>query len=203
MSNIDTKALFKLSYGLYVVTCNDGNKHNGIIVNTVMQLTDIPNRVAVCINKANYSHDIIKKSGKMNINCLTESTPFDIFKRFGFASGRDVDKFEGITFRTSANSIAVLTEHINACISLEVESYTDVDTHGLFICKVTEAELISDEKSVTYTYYHENIKPRPETTKKKGFVCKICGYVYEGDPLPEDFICPLCKHGAADFEEIK
>jgi len=203
MSNIDTKALFKLSYGLYVVTCNDGNKHNGIIVNTVMQLTDIPNRVAVCINKANYSHDIIKKSGKMNINCLTESTPFDIFKRFGFASGRDVDKFEGITFRTSANSIAVLTEHINACISLEVESYTDVDTHGLFICKVTEAELISDEKSVTYTYYHENIKPRPETTKKKGFVCKICGYVYEGDTLPDDFICPLCKHGAADFEEIK
>lgn len=203
MSNIDTKALFKLSYGLYVVTCNDGNKHNGIIVNTVMQLTDIPNRVAVCINKANYSHDIIKKSGKMNINCLTESTPFDIFKRFGFASGRDIDKFEGITFRTSANSIAVLTEHINACISLEVESYTDVDTHGLFICKVTEAELISDEKSVTYTYYHENIKPRPETTKKKGFVCKICGYVYEGDTLPDDFICPLCKHGAADFEEIK
>ena len=202
MSNIDTNALFKISYGLYVVTSHDGKKHNGIIVNTVMQLTDTPNRVGVCINKVNYSHDIIKSTKTMNINCLTESTPFETFKNFGFKSGRDNDKFDGVDFYTSENDLAVLKENINAFISLKVTDYVDLDTHGLFICEVTEAEIINDDNAVTYTFYQKNIKPRPET-KKKGFVCKICGYVYEGESLPEDYICPLCKHGASDFEEIK
>jgi len=200
---MNTNALFNISYGLYVVTSHDGKKHNGIIVNTIMQLTDMPNRVGVCINKMNYSHDVIKATGIMNVNCLTESTPFDIFKRFGFASGKDTDKFSGIDFATSQNSLAVLKENINAFISLKVSDYVDLGTHGLFICDVTDAEVLSDENSVTYTYYHKNIKPKPQTNKKKGFVCKICGYVYEGETLPADFICPLCKHGAEDFEEIK
>ena len=202
MSNIDTNALFKISYGLYVVTSHDGKKHNGIIVNTVMQLTDTPNRVGVCINKVNYSHDIIKSTKTMNINCLTESTPFETFKNFGFKSGRDNDKFDGVDFYTSENDLAVLKENINAFISLKVTDYVDLDTHGLFICEVTEAEIINDDNAVTYTFYQKNIKPKPET-KKKGFVCKICGYVYEGETLPEDYICPLCKHGASDFEELK
>ncbi len=201
--SINKASLFKLSYGLYVVSSNDGNKHNGLIVNTVMQLTDTPLKVGVCINKANYSHDVIKNSGIMNINCLSESASFDIFKRFGFASGKDTDKFDGIEFKTSENGLAVLENDINAFISLKVESYTDLGTHGLFVCEVTEAETVSDSPSVTYTYYQKNIKPQPESQEKKGFVCKICGYVYEGDVLPDDFICPLCKHGAADFEEIK
>ncbi|MBQ6895229.1 MAG: flavin reductase [Clostridia bacterium] len=203
MSTIDTKALFNISYGLYVVTSNDGKKHNGLIVNTVMQLTDTPNRVGVCINKANYSHDVIKQTGIMNINCLTESTPFETFKRFGFQSGKDADKFSGESVKTSENGLAVLGANINAFISLKVASYVDLDTHGLFICDVTEAQIVSDEKAVTYTYYQENIKPKTQAQKKKGYVCKICGYVYEGENLPEDFICPWCKHGASDFEELK
>lgn len=201
--SINTNALFNISYGLYVVTSNDGKKHNGIIVNTVMQLTDSPLKVAVCINKANYSHDIIKATGIMNVNCLTEDTPFDIFKTFGFASGRDHDKFAGLSYTTSQNGMAVLTDNINAFISLEVTDYIDLGTHGLFVCSITEAQTVSDKPSVTYTYYQKNIKPKPQTQKKKGFVCKICGYVYEGETLPDDYICPLCKHGAADFEEIK
>ncbi len=200
--SIETNALFNISYGLYVVTSHDGKKHNGIIVNTVMQLTDTPLKVAVCINKINYSHDIIKSTDTMNINCLTEDADFDMFKRFGFASGRDTDKFDGISYTVSQNGMAVLDEHINAFISLKVTDYVDLGTHGLFVCEVTEAKKVSDAPSVTYTYYQKNIKPKPQNQKKKGFVCKICGYVYEGDTLPEDYICPLCKHGAADFEEL-
>ena len=203
MGNVDTKALFNISYGLYVVTSNDGKKHNGLIVNTVMQVTDTPNRVAVCINKVNYSHDVIKETGIMNVNCLTESTPFETFKQFGFQSGKDTDKFAGEQVKTSENGLVVLKENINAFISLKVTDYIDLDTHGLFVCEVTESEIVSDEKAVTYTYYQENIKPKPQAQKKKGFVCKICGYVYEGDTLPEDYICPLCKHPASDFEELK
>lgn len=203
MASINTNALFNISYGLYVVTSNDGKKHNGLIVNTVMQVTDTPNRVAVCINKVNYSHDVIKKTGIMNVNCLTESTPFEVFKQFGFQSGKDTDKFAGEQVKTSENGLALLKENINAFISLKVTDYIDLDTHGLFVCEVTESEIVSDEKAVTYTYYQQNIKPKPQTQKKKGFVCKICGYVYEGEVLPEDYICPLCKHPASDFEPIE
>lgn len=203
MSNVDNAALFKISYGLFVVTSKDGNRDNGLIVNTVTQVTNTPNRIAVTINKQNYSHDVIKETGIMNVNCLSTDAPFSVFENFGFKSGRDADKFEGITPNRSENGLAVLGQYINAFISLKVESYVDVDTHGMFICTVTEARVVSDAPAMTYTYYQENVKPKPEAAKKKGYVCKICGYVYEGDTLPADFICPWCKHGAEDFEELK
>ncbi|WP_442856044.1 flavin reductase [Anaeromassilibacillus sp. An172] len=196
-------ALFKIGYGLYVVTSNDGRKDNGLIVNAVSQVTDSPNRVAVTINKANYSHHVIKQTGKMNLNCLSVEAPFKVFENFGFHSGRSVDKFENWESYRSDNGLVFLPHYINAFMSLEVEQYIDLDSHGMFICRVTEARVINDKETMTYTYYLENVKPKPETEGKKGFVCKICGYVYEGDELPEDFICPLCKHGAADFEPIE
>lgn len=196
-------ALFNIGYGLYVVTSNDGKKDNGLIVNTVTQVTNTPNRIAVTINKENYSHHVIKQTGKMNINCLSTDAPFAVFEKFGFVSGRNTDKFEGCTPLRSDNGLVFLPRHINSFLSLEVEQYIDLDTHGMFICKVTEARVISDKETMTYTYYQENVKPKPQTEGKKGYVCKICGYVYEGENLPDDFICPLCKHGVADFEEIK
>ena len=199
----DLTALFNIGYGLYVVTSNDGKKDNGLIVNTVTQVTSTPNRIAVTINKENYSHHIIKQTGVMNINCLTVDAPFNVFESFGFRSGRNVNKFEDCTPNRSENGLVVLPRYINSFMSLKVEQYIDLDTHGMFICSVTEAKVLSDRETMTYTYYHNNVKPKPETEGKRGYVCKICGYVYEGEKLPEDFICPLCKHGVADFEEIK
>ena len=199
----DLTALFKIGYGLYVVTSNDGKKDNGLIVNTVTQVTNTPNRIAVTINKENYSHHIIKQTGIMNVNCLTIDAPFNVFERFGFVSGRNVDKFENCEPYRSDNGLIFLPRYINAFMSLKVEQYVDLETHGMFICSVTESRVLSDRETMTYAYYHENVKPKPETEGKKGYVCKICGYVYEGEPLPEDFICPLCKHGASDFEKIK
>ena len=199
----DMTALFKIGYGLYVVTSNDGKKDNGLIVNTVTQVTNTPNRIAVTINKDNYSHHVIKQTGKMNINCLSVEAPFKVFETFGFQSGRNVDKFADCTPLRADNGLVFLPRYINAFMSLKVEQYVDLDTHGMFICSVTEARVISDKETMTYAYYHANVKPKPKTEGKKGYVCKICGYVYEGDPLPEDFICPLCKHGAADFEPIQ
>ena len=198
----DPTALFNIGYGLYVVTSNDGKKDNGLIVNTVTQVTNMPNRIAVTINKENYSHHVIKMSDKMNVNCLTVEAPFKVFETFGFVSGRNVDKFADCTPLRSDNGLVVLPRYINSFMSLKVEQYIDLDTHGMFICSVTEARVLSDKETMTYTYYHANVKPQPETDGKKGYVCKICGYVYEGDELPEDFICPLCKHGAQDFEPI-
>ncbi len=199
----DLTALFNIGYGLYVVTSNDGKKDNGLIVNTVTQVTNTPNRIAVTINKANYSHHIIKQTGKMNINCLTVEAPFKVFESFGFVSGRNVDKFADCEPLRSDNGLVFLPRYINSFMSLKVEQYIDLDTHGMFICSVTEARVLSDKETMTYTYYQNNVKPKPQTDGKKGYVCKICGYVYEGDTLPEDFVCPLCKHGASDFEEIK
>ncbi len=206
MSNTpDLTALFKLGYGLYVVTTNDGTKDNGLIVNTVMQVTNTPCRIAVAVNKTNYSHDVIKNTGKMNVNCLSTEAPFSVFEVFGFQSGKDTDKFAGCTPLRSENGLAYLPKYINAYISLEVVQYVDLGTHGMFICDVTDAEVISDKESMTYSYYHANVKPKPQPKEetKKGYVCKICGYVYEGDPLPEDFVCPWCKHPASDFEPIE
>ena len=199
----DTSALFKIGYGLYIVTSRDGERDNGLIVNTVTQITNTPNRVAVTVSKANYSHHVIKKTGKMNVNCLTVDTPFSVFERFGFASGRNTDKFAGATPERAENGIAILPEYSNAYLSLTVETYLDADTHGIFICRVDEARVLSDKPTMTYTYYQENVKPKPEVKGKKGYVCDICGYVYEGDPLPADFVCPLCKHGAEDFSPIE
>ena len=198
----DMTALFRIGYGLYVVTSNDGKKDNGLIVNTVTQLTDTPNRVAVNINKANYSHHVIKQTGVLNVNCLSVEAPLSVFQQFGFQTGRSVDKFAGQTVRRSDNGLVFLDKYINAFMSLKVEQYVDLGTHGMFICSVTEARVMSDQDTMTYTYYQKYVKPKPQTEGKKGFVCKVCGYIYEGDELPEDYICPLCKHGAADFEPI-
>ena len=198
----DLTALFNIGYGLYVITSNDGKKDNGLIVNTVTQVTNQPNRIAVCINKQNYSHHTIKNTGVMNVNCLSTDAPFSVFENFGFQSGKNVDKFAGSEILRSDNGLAFLPKYINSFMSLKVEDYVDLDTHGMFICTVTEARVISDRETMTYTYYQNNVKPKPETEGKKGWVCKVCGYVYEGEELPEDFICPLCKHGAADFEPI-
>ena len=199
----DLTALFNIGYGLYVVTSNDGKKDNGLILNTVTQVTNTPNRIAVAINKENYSHHIIKQTGIMNINCLTIDAPFSVFEKFGFQSGRNVDKFAECQPLRSDNGLVFLPRYINSFMSLKVEQYVDLDTHGMFICSVTESRVISNRETMTYTYYQKNVKPKPETEGKKGFVCKVCGYVYEGETLPEDFICPLCKHGAVDFEPIK
>lgn len=198
----DLTALFNIGYGLYVVTTNDGTRDNGLIVNTVSQVTNTPNRIAVTINKQNYSFHTIQKTGELNVNCLDVSAPFSLFQRFGFQSGRTVDKFAGMEVLRSDNGLAFLPRYINSFMSLKVESYVDMDTHGMFICTVTEARVMSDAETMTYTYYQKNVKPKPETEGKHGFVCKVCGWIYEGDELPDDIICPLCKHGAADFEPI-
>lgn len=199
----DMNALFKIGYGLYVVTSNDGKQNNGLIVNTVTQVSDNPNRIAVNINKANYSYHVIKQTGILNVNCLTVDAPFKVFENFGFQSGRNTDKFVNYPYILSDNGLPILTNYINASISLKVENYIDLDSHGMFICSVTEARLMNNKETMTYEYYQKNVKPKPDIDGKKGFVCKVCGYVYEGDVLPDDYICPLCKHGASDFEPIK
>ncbi len=198
----DLSALFNIGYGLYVVTSRDKDKDNALIVNTVTQVTNTPNRIAVTINKENYSHHIIKQTGVMNINCLSEEAPFKVFEDFGFKSGRSEDKLAGWEKFRADNGLVFLPKYINSFMSLKVESYIDLDTHGMFICSVTEARVISSVPTMTYGYYHENVKPKPQTDGKKGYVCKICGWVYEGEELPDDIVCPLCKHGAADFEAI-
>ncbi|MDO4543435.1 MAG: flavin reductase [Clostridia bacterium] len=199
----DLTALFNIGYGLYVVTCNDGVKDNALIVNTVSQVTNTPNRIAVTINKQNYSHHVINNTGKMNVCCLSIAAPFSVFQAFGFVSGRNTDKFKGCTPLRSDNGLVFLPKYINSFMSLNVEQYVDLGTHGMFICTISEARVINDAETMTYTYYQNNVKPKPQTEGKKGYVCKVCGYVYEGEELPEDFICPLCKHGVADFEPIE
>ena len=195
-------ALFNIGYGLYVVTSNDGKKDNGLIVNTVSQVTNTPNRIAVTINKANYSHHVIKQTGIMNLNCLSTDAPFHVFENFGFQSGRTADKFAGWDPLRSDNGLVFLPKYINSFMSLKVEQYIDLDTHGMFICSITESRVMSRLETMTYNYYQSNVKPKPATEGKKGFVCKVCGYIYEGEELPDDYICPLCKHGVADFEPI-
>ncbi len=199
----DLTALFNIGYGLYVVTSNDGKKDNGLIVNTVTQVTNTPNKIAVTINKQNYSHHVINQTGIMNVNCLSIDAPFEVFERFGFQSGRNVNKFENYNVNRSDNGLVFLPRYINSFMSLKVDQYIDLDTHGMFICSITESRVITNLETMSYTYYQENVKPKPETEGKKGYVCKICGFVYEGENLPDDYICPLCKHGANDFEPIK
>ena len=182
----DMNALFKIGYGLYVVTSNDGKQNNGLIVNTVTQVSDNPNRIAVNINKANYSYHVIKQTGILNVNCLTVDAPFKVFENFGFQSGRNTDKFVNYPYILSDNGLPILTNYINASISLKVENYIDLDSHGMFICSVTEARVMNNKETMTYEYYQKNVKPKPDTDGKKGFVCKVCGYVYEGDVVPGD-----------------
>ena len=199
----DPRALYNIGYGLYVVTSNDGEKDNGLIVNSVMQLTSSPEQLAVCINKQNYSHDTIRSKGKMNVNCLSVSTPFKVFEAFGFKSGRDTSKFEDCTPRRSENGLAVLPRYINAYMSLEVNSYVDLGTHGMFICTLTESAVVSEEETMSYAYYHKNVKPKPDEKKESGsYICTVCGYVHDEKP-DADFVCPICKHDASVFEPIK
>ena len=202
---IDKTALFKLGYGLYAVTCNDGTKDNALIVNTVMQITDTPLRVSVTINKNNYSCDVIKQSGILSVCCLSESTPFEIFERLGMHSGRDENKLDGIHTWKGPNGLSLLScEYMNAFLCLKVIDTVDFGTHIMFVCDVSDSMSCTDDPSMTYAYYHANVKPKPQAqAKKKGYVCTICGYVHEDDTLPEDFICPWCKHGVDFFEPIK
>lgn len=199
---IDNSALYNIGYGLYVLTVHDGKKDNGMIVNTVMQLTSSPTKIGVAVNKSNYSHGVIVNTGKMNINCLTEDAPFKVFELFGFKSGRDTDKMSECEPRRSANGLAVLPHYINAYLSLSVTETVDLGTHTLFICSLDEAERVSDAASMTYAYYHKNVKPRPKTEKVEGWVCQICGYVHPTEELPEDFECPICNHGREVFEPL-
>ena len=210
---IEKEAMFKITYGLYVLVTKDGEKQNGCIVNTVSMLTDNPKRITIYVNKANYSEQLLRETGICNVSVLTESTPFEVFKKFGFQSGKDVDKFAGESYPTTENGLYYLTENSNAVLSAKVIDVLDYDTHTLFVAEVTEAKTLSSENSVTYDYYQNHIKPKPQVSaeikksgdEKKGgkWVCKICGYVHEGEELPEDFICPWCKHPAEDFERIE
>lgn len=199
---IEKAAAFKLSYGLFVLTARDGEKDNGCIVNTVFQVTDNPFKISVTVNKNNYTHDMIKKTGVFNASVLTESVPFSVFQHYGFKSGRDTEKINSSTMPRSENGVVYLSAFTNAFMSAKVVEETDCGTHTMFIAEVTEAQTLSDERSVTYQYYFDNIKPKPQPQKKKGFVCQICGYVYEGDELPEDFVCPICKHSADAFKPL-
>ncbi len=201
---VEQNAMFSLSYGLFVLTARDGAKDNGCIINTVTQLTDTPKRISIAVNKANYTHDMIKKTGVFNVSVLSNDAPFAMFQHYGFQSGRDVDKFAGVQGMARAtNGVYYLPYCTNAFISARVTQTIEFETHTLFIADVTEARQLSDVPSMTYAYYFANVKPKPSKLKEQhGWVCKICGYVYEGEELPADFICPLCKHGAEDFEKI-
>lgn len=197
-------AMFKFSYGLYVLTAREDEKDNGCIINTAIQVTADPKQVSICVNKANYTCGMIERTGEFNLSFLTQDADFDVFKHFGFVSGKDTDKFAGYPDGERAeNGIYFVDKAVNAMISVKVNNMVDLGTHMMFIGDVTEEKVFSDVPSLTYQYYFDHVKPKPDSQPKvKGYVCKICGYVYEGDELPSDFICPICKHGAEDFEPI-
>ena len=209
MGEMNTKAMYKLSYGLFVCTAVQGDKINGCIVNTAIQVASEPNSISVAINKANYTHDMVKATGQCNISVISQDATFDLFKHFGFQSGRDVDKFAdypAANYQTSENGIPYITAGTNAYFSLKVEQTVDLGSHPLFICEPVAMEVLSDTASATYEYYQSNIKPKPEAvgTTPKGetiWRCRICGYEWVGEELPDDFICPICKHPKADFEK--
>ncbi len=199
---MNQEALFKITYGLFVVTARDAERDCGCIINTAMQITENPNRLVIGINKNNYTHDIVLKSGMLNLSVLDSNTEFSLIERFGFQSGRDSDKFAGFSgFDHSKNGIAYLTESTNAYFSAKVTQTIDCDTHTLFILEIEAMEGLSDRPALTYADYHAKVKPQPNK-KAKGWVCTICGFVYEGENLPDDYICPLCKHGVQYFEPI-
>lgn len=197
---MDKAAMYKLTYGLFVLTAKDGEKDNGCIINTAMQVTTTPNRIIIVVNKQNYTHDMIMKTKEFNVSCLNEEASFDVFKHFGFQSGKDVDKMTGRAFPRGENGIVYPDEAVSAYISGKVVSETDLGTHTMFLADVTDAKVLADTEPVSYSYYQKHIKPAPKPLKTAGWVCKICGYVHEGEELPEDFICPVCKHPASDFE---
>ena len=200
---MNNQAMFNISYGLYVLTAREADKDNGCIINTLLQVTSTPNAVSIALNKDNYTHDMIMNTSKFNVSMLDTTISFDVFKHFGFQSGRDVDKFADYkSAKRGQNGLYYITGSTNGYISAEVFKTLDLGTHTMFIANVTDMDVLSKEPSLTYDYYHKNVKPKPTDEKKTGYRCKICGYIYEGEPLPEDFICPICKHGAADFEKL-
>lgn len=200
---MDNKAMFNLSYGLFILTAKDGEKDNGCIVNTVGQVTSQPNRISLTVNKANYTHDMILKAKEFNVSVLAENSKFETYRHWGFQSGRNTDKLESISFKRSANGLVYIADETNAFLSAKVVSTLDLGTHTLFIADVTDGEVLSQVPSATYSFYQNNIKPKPASTeKRKGFICTVCGYIYEGETLPDDFICPVCKHPASDFRPL-
>ena len=200
---MDNKAMFNLSYGLFILTAKDGEKDNGCIVNSVGQVTSQPNRISLTVNKANYTHDMILKTKEFNVSVLAENSKFETYKHWGFQSGRNTDKLESISFKRSANGLVYIADETNAFLSAKVVSTLDLGTHTLFIADVTDGEVLSQVPSATYSFYQNNIKPKPASTeKRKGFICTVCGYIYEGETLPDDFICPVCKHPASDFRPL-
>ena len=204
---MDKKAMYKLSYGLFVLTAREAEKDNGCIINTAIQAASTPNQLSICVNKANYTHDMISRTGEFTVSIISQKASFDLFKHFGFQSGKDVNKFDGYDgWKRASNGIAYITEGTNAWIGAKVEQTVDLGTHTLFIASVEDMDVLSNDPSATYAYYHSSIKPKPQETKpsgKVGWRCKICGYVYEGEELPSDFVCPWCKHPASDFEKIE
>ena len=200
---MDTNALFKIGYGLYVLTAHENGKDNGCIINTVMQVTSNPCMIAIAVNKQNYTNGMLSRTRKFNVSTLAEGVKFDLFKRFGFQSGREVNKFEAFyDVKRSNNGVLYITQNTNSYMSAYVQQEIDLGTHTMFIAQLVDSVCFNDIPTVTYDFYQKNIKPKPESTQKSGWRCKICGYIYEGENLPADFICPLCKHGAADFEKI-
>jgi flavin reductase (DIM6/NTAB) family NADH-FMN oxidoreductase RutF len=201
---MDKKALFKIGYGLYVLTARDGEKDNGCIINTVLQVTDSPVLTGViAVNKRNYTHDLIVKSGEFNISTLTTDTPFDVFKNFGFQSGHNVDKFANNNdIKRSKNNIIYLHGYSNAYLSFKVTDTIDFGSHSMFKADIIDGEVLTNAESLTYTYYQQHIKPKPQSEQKRGYRCTVCGYIHDSDTLPEDFVCPLCNHGAQYFVKI-
>ncbi len=201
---MDKKAMYNLTYGLFILTAKEGEKDNGCIVNTVSQVTTEPNRIVVAVNKQNYTHGMIERTGVFNVSILTENSAFETYKHWGFQSGAETDKTQSIVYKRAENGVIYIAEETNAFLSAKVVSATDLGTHTLFLADVTDGAVLSEDNSVTYSYYQKNIKAAPAATeKKKGFICTVCGYIYEGDVLPEDFICPWCKHPASDFKPIE
>ena len=205
---MDKKAMYKLSYGLFVLTARDGEKDNGCIINTAIQAASEPNQLSICVNKANYTHDMIERTGKFTVSVLSEQADFELFKHFGFQSGRDVDKFTNFTgCARSADGLYYITEGTNAYISVTVDKTVDLGSHTMFIGEITDMAVLSDTPSTTYEYYQNHIKPKPQAVGKTDegqtvWRCRICGYEYVGEEIPDDFICPICKHPASDFEKI-
>ena len=196
-------ALNNISYGIFVLTAKD-EKYNGCIINTLMQVTYSPNRISITVNKDNYTTKMIQKTGVFNVSILDSTTTFETIKQFGFCSGKDTNKFENFNgYNIAENGVPYITKHCNSYISAKVISTTDVGTHLIFVADITADQVLSQTESVTYSYYLNNIKPKPEKPKKRVYVCSICGYMHDSDTLPEDFICPLCKHGASDFELLE
>ena len=204
---MNKKAMYDLTYGLFVLTAQAGGKDSGCIINTAIQVTSTPNRISIAVNKANYTHDLVKESGRFNVSILSEKASFALFQRFGFQSGREVDKFEGFAgCKRSANGLYYVTEGTNAYISATVEQTVDLGTHTLFIASVEDMDVLAEDASASYAYYQANIKPKPQKAAapagKTTWRCTVCGYIYEGETLPPDYICPLCKHPASDFEKV-